>query len=96
MEQIDLRSRRARKMSQRELGILASLSQPHIARVEKGERHLSAEALLRVCRALHLTPSEAQQIAQLYLEPVPDPEPEPSRTELSDPAFWRGTATTTT
>jgi transcriptional regulator with XRE-family HTH domain len=53
----DLRSlREARKLSQKELGALAGIEQPHISAIEQGKRLPGLRTLLMLCEALGAPP----------------------------------------
>lgn len=50
--------RKARSLTQQELAFAADLSLTYIGEIERGERMVSLDTVLRVATALNLTPSE--------------------------------------
>lgn len=57
--------RRAQQLTQGDLALLAGVSQPLIALVERGHRRLGETNRERVCRALGLTPQDAARVREL-------------------------------
>ncbi|AZK47508.1 helix-turn-helix domain-containing protein [Paenibacillus lentus] len=50
--------RKARGLTQADLGELVELPQPYVGGIERGERNISLETLQKLMLALHITPSE--------------------------------------
>jgi transcriptional regulator with XRE-family HTH domain len=50
--------RQARKLTQQELAFEAELSLTYIGEIERGQRMISVDTLLRVARALNLTAAQ--------------------------------------
>jgi transcriptional regulator with XRE-family HTH domain len=55
----------ARKMTQQQLAFDAELSLTYVGEIERGERMVSLDTLLRVAKALHLSAPELLEKAKL-------------------------------